>query len=188
MDASNSDVNSNELGASNSEVNSSNENKKWSTVLKIPFIGDASYEFKNNVIPLFKQYLNSDVLPVFISCKVSNYFSLKCQAAYPFKSNVVYKFKCLRDADISYIGETTRHLIKRVREHVKTDKKSQVFIHLSKCNTCKNASLGVSNFQILKSCQNSYEVKIHESFLINKLSLNKRLESIGKLIHIIAFN
>ena len=110
----NMNVSNNNL--SDSVLNNASGDRKWSAVLKIPYIGEASYDFKSKIVPLFKEYLQCDILPVFTSCKVANYFSLKSPTPYPFKSNVVYKFACLRDADTSYIGETTRHLTTRVKE------------------------------------------------------------------------
>ena len=141
------------------------------------------------MVQLFQTYLNADVMPVFTSFKVASYFSLKCQTPYPYRSNVVYQFKCQRDADTSYIGETTRHLSTRVKEHLKYEKTSQVYIHVSQCQECQNANLGVSNFSLLKKCRTEYESRIHESILINKLkpNLNARIESKGKLIRLITF-
>ena len=54
--------------------------------------------------------------------KVGSYFSLKSKCSNLFGSNVVYKFTCSRDENISYLGETQRHLFKRISEH--SDRKS----------------------------------------------------------------
>ena len=44
--------------------------------------------------------------------KIKNFFSLKCPRPTPklLKANVVYKFDCLCDINIFYIGKTKRHL------------------------------------------------------------------------------
>ena len=39
-----------------------------------------------------------------------------------------------------YIGETTRHLSTRIKEHLKTDEKSDIFTHLVSNETCKALS------------------------------------------------
>ena len=46
-----------------------------------------------------------------------NFFSLKCPTPKLLKANVVYKFDCLCDINISYIGKTKRHLATRIKEH-----------------------------------------------------------------------
>ena len=158
-------------------------------VLKIPFVGEASYKFRNQIVPLIKSVLEVDVRPVFVSCKTSNYFSLKCSTPFPYKSNVVYLYKCVLDATTTYIGETTRHLITRVNEHYKYDKKSAIFTHIQRCEGCKNANLTVNNFVILKSCRGFLDSAIHESIFINKYepTLNKKLGYDGKVIKLNAF-
>ena len=62
---------------------------------------------------LIKQKFDADVLPVFQTFKIGNYFSLKCRTPSPLVANAVYKFNCLRDADCSYIGKTERHIVPR---------------------------------------------------------------------------
>ena len=55
------------------------------------------------------------------------------------KSFVVYKFVC-PGCNACYIGETTRHLSTRIKEHLETDKKSHIFAHLVNNETCKALS------------------------------------------------
>ena len=55
------------------------------------------------------------------------------------KSFVVYKFVCL-GYNACYIGETTRHLPTRIKEHLETEKKSHIFAHRVNNETCKALS------------------------------------------------
>ena len=52
------------------------------------------------------------------------------------KSFVVCEFLC-PGCNACYIGETTRHLSTRIKEHLETDKKSHIFAHLVNDKTCK---------------------------------------------------
>ena len=97
------------------------------------------------------------------------------------RPNVVYRFKCLRDADISYIGKTERHLVSRVAEHLRT--------HLSKCSTCLNGNLSVQNFEILKTARGALELGIQEALLIRKHQpkINKQMFANGASHQLKAF-
>ena len=59
---------------------------------------------------------------VFTSFKISNYFSVKDVTPYFLKSFLV----CAR-CKSCYFGETCRHFIIRIDEHIKKDKKTHVF-------------------------------------------------------------
>ena len=126
-----------------------------------------------------------NVLVVYTSFKVGNYFSLKCKTPFPLLSNVVvYEFTCQRDADITYIGKTKRHLITRAQEHLalqESSQKSEVKTHILSCSTCKGGSLNVDKFRVKKRCVNSFAVLIHEALLITRFSpkLNKQLFTKG---------
>ena len=150
----------------------------------IPFIGEASHKFSKQIVSLIKTTYNIEVLPVFTSTKVGDFFSLKSKTPLPYSSNVVYKFSCLRDADCSYIGQTKRHLVTRVNEHVelsRVEPKSEIKNHIYECDACHTIKLDYTNFDILKRCQNNYNTKISEALLIRKFrpKLNKQLMTKG---------
>ena len=55
-----------------------------------------------------------------------------------------------------YIGETTRHLSTRIKEHLETDKKSHIFAHLVNNETCK--ALSTENcFEIIDSASTPFK-------------------------------
>ena len=134
---------------------------------------------------LFKSTFNIKLQPVFTSTKIGDYFSLKSSVPFPFSANVVYQFHCLRDAGCSYIGQTKRHLLTRVKEHLSPLKqggpKSEVRTHINKCPCCHKNFLSMDNFKVLKKCKNSFETVIHEALSIKRLrpKLNKQLMRAG---------
>ena len=84
-------------------------------------------------------------------------------------SKVVYKFCCLRDVNITYIGETTRPLDLRVKEHLsKKGNKTAIGKHISNCNICSSAVFSLHDFNVIKRCRTSGETRIHEALLIRK--------------------
>ena len=96
-------------------------------------------------------------------------------------SNVVYKFNCSCDADLSYIGVTTRHLSVTVREHLHSKVRSAVGKHIDNCHVCKEKPVGVTVFKIMRACSTEYNTKIQEALLIKKCNpkLNSQLYANG---------
>ena len=143
-------------------------------------MGEASYEFQKKMVLLFKEHFQIQVKPVFTSFKVSDYFSLKSRVPFAVKPNVVYRFKCLRDADISYIGKTERHLVSRAAEHLRLKGKGYIRKHLDFCSVCKNGA-SVKEFKILKTARTPLVLGIQEALLIKKFQpkLNKQMFANG---------
>ena len=151
-------------------------------LLRIPYVGNISHDFKSNIVKLFYDELRVDVIPVFNTVKVSSYFTLKSQTPKQLIANVVYKFTCLCDTNLSYIGKTKRHLAVRSLEHLefgKDEPKSEVKVHLRSCKMCQ--SCNIDNFEILKKCKNDHETKICEAMFIKSENpkLNKNLFNKG---------
>ena len=127
------------------DIPSANDNTNSSidysgVTFSVPYIGESSYKFSKQIIGLFKSKYNINVLPVFTTSKVGDYFSLKCRTPRNLTPNVVYKFSCLQDANITYIGQSKRHLVTRVGEHTslhKLEPKSAIKEHICVCNSCQ---------------------------------------------------
>ena len=64
-----------------------------------------------------------------------------------------------------YIGETSRHLSTQVREHLSTDKNSNIFKHFKGSVVCKEAC-NDSCFKVLDSANTSFKLKIKEALYI----------------------
>ena len=90
------------------------------------------------------------------------------------KSMVVYKFACA-SCNACYVGETARHLPTRIKEHLKTDKKSHIYQHLSSNQNCFNCCTD-DCFCILDYASTMYQLKIKEALIIKWLDpiLNKQ--------------
>ena len=75
------------------------------------------------------------------------------------------------------IGETSRHLSTRVREHLFTDKNSNIFKHLKGSAACKEAC-NDSCFTVLDSANTSFKLKIKEALHIQweRPDLNKQIQ------------
>ena len=128
----------------NSEVS---DHEEPNIVLKLPFINKPSKVFAKRMKNLILKKFNVKLIILYKSCKLSTFFSLKDSTPLPLISNAVYKFSCLRDANITYIGETTRPMELRVEEHLSLSKnKTAVGKHIVQCNAC--ASHNVSYLPI----------------------------------------
>ena len=149
-------------------------NSDFKNVVKVPYIGKPSIEYKKKLEKLLNNYIE-EFKVIFTTTKVSNYFSNKDKTPHELKSNVVYEYKCSYDKSIQYIGFTSRPLVERIKEHLKG--KTSVSDHISNCNVCKNEKITANNFGILKECRNKFETLISEALLIKRYNpiLNKQL-------------
>ena len=102
--------------------------------------------------------------------KTASYFQSKGSTPRALVSNVVYKLICLRDANRSHIGMTSRHSVPRAQEHLhSTFNETAITQHINVCSSCGSNNLGVGSFEILRQCNNDYETKIQEALLMKKL-------------------
>ena len=165
-------------------------------VLKVPYIGKASYSFKRKITELVQKEFEVKLSCVFSSCKIKDYFSLKCKS-HPFLvSNVVYKFTCQSDSDQFYIGETARHIGTRAGEHLDLSKTNLTAVakHIKDCETCFNClelgMLSYENFEIISSGQTKFDIEVKEALLIRRSlpTLNRHLYQSGSMFKIRIFN
>jgi hypothetical protein len=138
--------------------------------IKLPYVGEPSDAAK-----LCKNFNIKNVKVAFCITKLRTLFPLKQKNIPLLKSKVNYCFTCSRDASITYIGETCRHLITRINDHKKQNQ-SAIGNHISECNMCQRSQL-TNNFTILKSSQTKYENMIKEALLIKQYKpiLNKQM-------------
>ena len=93
---------------------------------KLPYIGQFSKTTKQKLEKICDQYWKDlSVKTVFIPFKVGDLFSAKDTIPKLVKSFVVYKF-ARSGCNAFYIGETTRHLSTKIKEHLEKDK-SNIF-------------------------------------------------------------
>ena len=79
---------------------------------------------------------------------------------------VVYKF-LYPGCNAFYIGETTRHLSIRIKEHLETDKKFHIFSNLVNNETCK--VLSTENcFEIIDSTSTPFRLKLKKAMYFRR--------------------
>ena len=147
--------------------------------LNLPYIGKPSIKLHRKINNQMRKY-NLWVKAAFNTTKTGSYFNLKSQCSNLFANDVGYKFTCSRDENISYIGETRRHLYQRIIEHTSSSSNSAVFDHLFQCRDCQNNINIAKSFKILHRCKRSILYNL-ESIMIckdrpnlnNKLGYNK---------------
>ena len=146
---------------------------------KLPYIGKYSMTVKNKVNEMVKKYCKSiNVKLIFTTCKTRDSFSNKDRLiGFRYTTNVVYKYVCAR-CNASYVGETTRHLSVRIKEHYKYDKKSHVYKHIKASLNCEQAC-NDDCFSVLDRASTEYQLKIKEGMYIGweQPTLNKQLYS-----------
>ena len=104
------------MNPSNGQIDSPSSGKTH--FYKLPYVGQFSKIVQTKLRKLLKRYCKADldVKLVFSTFKLRNMFSVKDLVPQSLRSRVVYKFLCA-GCNASYIGETTRHICARVREH-----------------------------------------------------------------------
>ena len=94
------------------------EEKEYLFRIGVPYFTKPPHKFAKRLSTLVKVKFQVDLAVYYNSFKTGSYFNLKCLSPHALLSNVVYKLTCLRDATMSYIGTTTRHLGVRAHEHL----------------------------------------------------------------------
>ena len=89
--------------------------------------------------------------------------------------NVIYKFKCVANANIVYVGKTNRRLSQRIKEHQKCT--SPIGRHILECDMCTNCNNISDCFEIIGQSNDYLKLSIQEAIYIRKLNpvLNKQL-------------
>jgi len=133
--------------------------------------------FKNSI----NHYLPPTVKPriVYKCNKLSSNFSLKDRTNLSHNHNIVYEYKCpANNCNVTYIGETSRRLKERVKDHQHRDKKSHIMKH---SQTKDHPPAEEKHFKILGSNYNYYkDRKVAEAIYImnKKPNLNVQEQSI----------
>ena len=134
------------------------EDPKDEKMIFVAYRGRVSERFEQSL-----RKLNTPCKVVFTLTKLKNCLpSLKPVVDKSFKSGVVYKIKCPR-CNSCYVGQTSRHLICRIKEHKRN---GPVAIHMQACNR----DLTMDDVDILYSkSKNVYHLMTLEALMINEL-------------------
>ena len=104
-------------------------NRKEGLYFKLPYVvGYFSRHTHNKIKEIIKKLCKDQVNVnlAFIPYKIGSMFSTKGKIPSFLKSMVVYKLVCA-SCNACYVSETARHLPIRMKEHLKTDKKSHIY-------------------------------------------------------------
>ena len=151
---------------------------------ELPCIGQISVNFQKKLEDTVRRYCKDGIKLriVFTTTKLSSFFSTKDSVTEVMKSGVVYKF-CCASCNACYIGETSRHLATRIKEHLKTDKQSHVYKHVNASPQCKELCED-SCFSILDSANTKYGLRLKEGLHIGweQPALNKQVKCLSSSI------
>ena len=144
---------------------SSNSGKTSTHFYKLPHVGRFSKIAQTKLRQLLKHYCKADF-------KLRNMFSVKDSVMQGLRSRVVYKFSCA-GCNASYIGETTRHLYTRAREHLLSDRSSHAYRYLQSSRACHDSY----NSECFTICRLKIPIKIKEALQIKRENpiLNEQL-------------
>ena len=161
------------------------EEKPKLNYYKLPYIGKFSQFAQRKIKELSSLYCKGTNIKLSFSLtKSGSLFSVKDKIPTDLKSFVVYKF-CCAGCNTSYVGETTRHLKIRIKEHLRTDKDSIIFKHLESNINCKKLS-NETCFSIIDQAQTEFTLKLKEAMHIEwlKPSLNKQQKHVNVSISV----
>ena len=147
------------------------------TFLKLPYTDKYSNIAQKKIQNLVKTFCKGiDVKVVLTPFKISNKFSYKDPLPFHLQSFIVYKFICA-NYKVCYVGETTRHFITIINEHLQKDTKSCIFKHQQESRAC----ISVCNkdcFSVIDQATTEYQLKMKEAMHIKWIrpKLNKQVK------------
>ena len=144
---------------------------------KLPYVGSFTRETQKRLRKLVQRYCtNIEIKLAFSSFKIGRMFSVKDPFPLDLRSRVVYKFTCA-GCNACYIGETSRHLSTRVREHLSRDRNSHIFQHLQQSQACRCLA-DKTCFSIVDCAPNKLQLLLKEAMHIKweNPTLNKQLK------------
>ena len=157
-------------------------------VLKVPYVGRPSILYSRRLRSVLSNVVPDGIRVVYDTTKVRNFFRLKDRDPKELQTNVVYRFNCLSDSNVQYIGYTNRTLRERVREHLAGG--TRISDHIGACQTCGRDIINSQDFTVLKKCRRKYETAVFEALFIKRFnpSLNKQLIKPGYSHQLQIFN
>ena len=135
-------------------------------VIKIPYYGYPSFLLKRRINRILRQFHNTKVKICFTIRRLRTVFPIKDKTPTYLQSSIIYKFECSGDPNISYVGETGRQVIRRVKDHATGH--TAVTEHLKTCYSCNKDTL-IENFKILHKATDYYDRVIKEALFIQKI-------------------
>ena len=147
---------------------------------KLPYTDYISTDYKRKINKLSKFYcMHFNTKVVLNPFKVADILKVQDPITKSLESFAVYKFLCAC-CNNCYIGEITHHLSTRIKEHLETDKKSQIFTHLVNNEACEALSTEKC-FEIIESVSTPFGLELKEAMNITwkKSSLDKQEKNVS---------
>ena len=159
-------------------------NSETFSYFTIPFFGFSSIQLAKRLKTLSKK-ANKNIKFAFCSMKVGALFSMKDTTPKTLKAGVVYKYTCSDDQNVTYIGQTKRHLGQRAKEHGRF---GPIADHRASCVGCEGDF--INNFSILDNDNNYFKLSIKEACFIKHFNpkLNSSLVHSGSSYFLKVFN
>ena len=161
---------------------------KKDVLIVLPFLGQFSLNLRSRLYNCFNKTLPQCNIQVSLQSKnrLSNLFRFKDSTPKELRSHIVYKFLC-SNCNITYYGETERHLNVRSGEHLNLSALTSKHVNNNKKSAVKDYCLffnhvgSFEDFSILTYESNPFKLLIKEALLVSrdKPLLNKQVESIS---------
>ena len=160
---------------------------KKDVLIVLPFLGQFSLNLRSRLYNCFNKTLPQCNIKVIFQSKnhLSNLFRFKDSIPKELRSHIVYKFLC-SNCNITYYGETERHLNVRSGEHLSLSALTGKRVNNNKKSAVKDHCLffnhvgSFEDFSILTYESNPFKLLIKEALLVSrdKLVLNEQVKSI----------
>ena len=169
--------------------NSQTTRKKY---VKLPFYDHLSYIIRNKLSNTLKsQYPDIKFMFVFTnSFSISSFFKSKDSIPTGLVSNIIYEFTCL-SCKARYIGETTRNLTHRIREHkgrsIRTNKQlaNPSFSAVRSHSLTHDHPFSDNDFNILHRVDTYTDIKTAEAIHIKHLKPELNHQNTSTHLHLL---
>ena len=159
---------------------------KKDVLIVLPFLGQFFLNLRSRLYNCFNKTLPQCNIKVIFQSKkrLSNLFRFKDSIPKELRSHIVYKFLC-SNCNITYYGETERHLNVRSGEHLSLSALTGKRVNNNKKSAVKDHCLffnhvgSFEDFSILTYESNPFKLLIKEALLVSrhKPLLNKQVKS-----------
>ena len=128
--------------ATKSKTKSNQENENFFCFTTI-YVSNPSLKFQKRIKPVFQKY-NIEIKPAYTAEKCPTISTTKANAR---KLSIRMSFTNILALNISYVGETSKQLFRRIKNHKEFDKNSATFQHIYNCKSCQNTNF-YENFKV----------------------------------------
>ena len=171
----------------------SEEEIKEIRYIKLPFQGHFSYQVRNTMLSVLKQYIpDINFRFVFVNNNtIGSLFRVKDPMPTPLCSNIVYSYKC-PDCMSRYIGSTSRNLRIRISEHrgnsYRTGQQitSPSFSKIREHSLEYNHAIRDNEFKIMFKARTLSDLRIAESLAIIKVKPDLNCNELATKLHMLS--